>query len=84
MLGGFDPVQVATIASATVTATAAVYSAGVIRDGVTDLLDAVDENRERSLRNERLLLGGDAYPGVVHRVEDMHADDRERRDGEVA
>jgi hypothetical protein len=67
---GLNVVQFATMVSATVTAAAAVGTAATVRKGVSRLLSDVEENRVRSERNERLLLGGEAYPGVVEQVRD--------------
>lgn len=68
MFGAVDVATWATTVSATVTAGAAMYVAGRVRAGVDALLGSIEDNRERSEQNERLLLGGEAYPGVVTRV----------------
>lgn len=75
MFEGVAAVDVVTPAASTVTATAALYTAARVRQGVTGLLETIEENEKRSLQNERLLLGGDAYDGVVRRVERAEEDD---------
>jgi|GEM_PF-3573053 hypothetical protein len=78
---GLNVVQFATLFSASVTAAAAVGTAATVRKGVSRLLSDVEENRRRSERNERLLLGGEAYPGVIEQVRDRPQPSRnEERD----
>lgn len=63
--------QIVTPAASTVTAAAAVYTAGRVRQGINSLLETVEENEKRSKYNRRLLLGSDVYDGVVARVEQV-------------
>lgn len=69
---GLDVVQFVTSVSALVTAGCASFVAAKTRS----VLSTIDANEERSQRNQRLLLGGEATRGLVDRVQHV-----ERRRG---
>ena len=83
MLESLDLAAVVTSVSATVTATAAVYTASRVRRGVGEVLSTIEQNERRSRRNERLLLGGKAYQGIVEQVTGSTARTQEMEDSDA-
>lgn len=69
LASALDVGAVVTPAASTVTAAAAIYCARRVQQGVDRVLATVEENEDRSLQNERLLLGSEAYDGVVPRLQ---------------
>lgn len=74
MFEAVDWPAVVTSVSASVTAGAAIYTARRVQATVSTVMETIEANEDRSKKNERLLLGSEAYDGVVTRVERVEED----------